>query len=698
MTDESGGFLLEVPLDASRIERHEDQSLKVVGRARDGSVASTVVRLDGNGMASAKLRFGQRPGALHVAVGPEQATDDELLAAQTLNVQVPSRAWRDEPRLRVAPLEISSWHWWWWRRWCRTIVVRGRLVCPDGRPVPGAEVCAYDVDWWFLWSSTQQVGCATTGPDGAFEIKFRWCCGVFPWWWWFRQRVWSFDASLSERVADVLAQTPAVQLGAPTSGPSLSPFTGLLGRPEVAAAPLERLDPAELEELREQLVTQLPVAPELERLHVWPWFPWFPWWDCAPDLIFRATQDCREAGTVVLDEGISETRWDVPDVLNVNLVANPRACCRPGCDEPPCEHDCLIVSEVCGHPIDQIGGNLAAPPTPAGYLLPGDNPFAGVIPVEKDPGDLVGVDYYAVEHSTDGGMTWSPLPAGASVPFKRHWMLFPGAVSGFPDFNTTPFGGHELYETREHYEANNFGDWSPVGFRFWMSTNHSLLIPVDTTKLTDGLHHFRILGFQDAGGGQFEGGKPIPLCDQQSEAHFALMVDNRVVTPVGHDAAHNCGSGVHTCTTEPDTHITQVRINGVVVGPCDTIDAKDGMLEIDFLAHDPDGHLGSFSLTSHYGISSAVDLVAAGSLSGGGGIVGPTYAQALGQGAVRPLWSGGAYTLKVDVTTAFPIPCCYLLRLEAVKRTVVGGGSAFGFSCGGDFRNVSEQTLGVGVC
>ena len=206
-------FVLDVPLDASRIEGAGDQPLKVVGRAKDGSVVSTLVVLGADGRGSATLRFDTAPGAVQVAVGPQDATDEELLAAETIGARIPTVAWGKQKRLKIAPLDISSWHWGRWLRWCRTVTVRGRLVCPDGRPVPGATVCAYDVDWWFIWSSTQQVGCATTALDGTFEIKFRWCCGVYPWWWWFQQRGWQFNSVLSDQVAAALAQVPDLPIG-----------------------------------------------------------------------------------------------------------------------------------------------------------------------------------------------------------------------------------------------------------------------------------------------------------------------------------------------------------------------------------------------------------------------------------------------------------------------------------------------------
>ena len=52
--------------------------------------------------------------------------------------------------------------------------------------------------------------------------------------------------------------------------------------------------------------------------------------------------------------------------------------------------------------------------------------------------------------------------------------------------------------------------------------------------------------------------------------------------------------------------------------------------------------------------------------------VGPTYAQALGQGEVRPWWGGGSYKLVLN-GSAFPETCAYLFRLHAWKRIWSGG-------------------------
>lgn len=706
---EKSRIVLRVSLDASGVEDREEQELKVVIRAQDGTVTSELVQLDKSGQGAADVSI-EAAGALRVVVGPARASDEDLLASQTLSVNVPSRLVRENDRLELAPISIAPWFWFWWLRWCRRFVVRGRVVCPDGSPVPGANVCAYDVDWWWLWSSTQQVGCATTDANGAFTITFTWCCGFWPWWWW-RRRAWSFDPGLADRISASLRDDPALRLSPATQLPSLAPFRALLAEQGTPVdEPLEDLDPGRLEQVRGRLLEHLPAAPELERLHVWPWRPWLPWWDCAPDLIFKVTQDCEKPGMLIVDEGIGDTRWNVPAVSDVTLVAGPDACCRP-CHGDDCpDLECLVVTQVCGNVIAQVGGNLGAPPAPEGYARPGavlpgvsgydaDRPFGGTVLVEKQMGAIANVDYYEIEHSTDDGATWSPLPPGAAADFNRAWMkIDPGPVfsSGPADFPVHTISGHDVYETREHWEATHFGDWSPGGNRFWLSTNYALLVPLDSTKLSEGRHRFRVRGYELVGN-DLEGGDILPLCANEEDSEFVLHFDNQVVDPLSHDPSHNCGMGVHTCTLEPDTHFLDVRINGMTVGPCDTVDAKEGTVEIDVLVEDSDGHLAVWSLIATYGLNLSVDLLD--SANGAtitpivpGTPYGPTYGEALGQGAVAPAWAGGSFTVALPVEKAFPVPCCYQLELRAHKRTIV--------SCDHSYvhRNLSEYTLGVGVC
>ncbi len=730
---ENRGLKLVVPLDASGIEGFKpEQRVKVLVVGGEAKPRSVSVELDGKGAGEASFAFARPPGAVQIIVGPEGATDDELQALQTLRVDISQRQWADTANLKLPPLRISPYYWWWWLRWCRTFVIRGRVVCANGSPVPGAKVCAYDVDRWFIWCNTQLVGCSTTDVNGVFELRFRWCCGWWPWWWW-RQRIWQVDPFLARQVGDVLRRAPDLRLS-PAGGnqPSLAVFKGILGEQGMALnRPLSPTSVNTLEQVRTSLLQKLPASAELERLRIWPWWPWWPWWDCTPDIIFKVTQDCLTPGTVIVDEGCNNTRWDIPNPLSVTLIANDKACCLPQCHDPtgkPCpDGECVVIERICSDPITDIGGNPGAAAAPAGYLHPGavapgaadyngDRPFAGVIPLEKNFNDMLNVDYLEVEQSPDG-VTWSPLPTGAAVDFTRLWMETVGFTTGtvaFPFTVKLDAGAvaHTVVESREHSEATGgLGGWNAN--RFWL-VNRDLVVPLDSTKFTDGTYQFRVVGWQIGGGGELVNRKVLPVCGTEKENKLILTFDNQVQDPMTHDPSHNCGGGIHVCTQEPDTAIIQVRVNGTPVGACKTVDSSAGTLEIDFQAHDTDGHLAVYSLIATYGVNQAVNLlnrpgstvtalvagIQTGWKAAAPANVDGTYGVALSQGAVAPLWSGGTFRLTAPLNEAFPIPCCYQLELRAWKRTIVGGASGIGFGCdhGYAHNNLSEFTIGVGVC
>lgn len=733
MADEKRTFTLSIPLDASRIgtstagDAKETQELKVVAKDRNGKLASQTLKVKIGKGGTATFGFAEHPGPLQIAIGPADATDEEILGLQTLGLHVSTRKWGDQTKLELAPVAISPYYWFWWLRWCRTFTIRGKVACPDGSPVPGAEVCAYDVDWWFFWSSKQQVGCAVTDIDGTFEITFRWCCGWWPWWWW-KFRSWHLDDVLSTRIGDVLRRDPQLQLSRIDQQPSLAVFEKILDDGDLAGMrSLKAAAVGSLQILRDRLLVELPAAPELEALRIWPWYPWYPWWDCTPDIIFKVTHDCETPGEVILEETIADARWNIDNPLDVNLVVSENACCvAPPCQDPPCDNtDCLVIDTVCGYAFSSVGGNPGAAATPVGYLNPGPvmddtktyhRPFGGIIPIRKNPDDLDGFAYYEIEVFDDDPavLDWVPLPPDAALSFYRRYWDFATSPPGKPAlFKFHDISGHNVVETRGHYESNNplnFPDEPGANTAIWLSTNYSLLLPLDTAKFNDGTYRFRVIGWQESGGALVNR-TVLPVCGGQVENEFVLTFDNRVTNAVAsHDAAHNCGHGVHLCTTEPDTHILAVRFDGVQVDPCDTTGHTPGtVVEIDFLVSDSDSHLGYYELKSNWGLNnsrqllsqpgaSVVALVSGTPTGWLPGQISGNYGTAANHGAVAPHWQGGSYTLTLPLEQAFPEPCCYQLELRAWKRTIVGHTSSCNDYWFPDNGNRSEYSLGVGVC
>jgi hypothetical protein len=708
----TSGYTLTVPLDASQIEDFKpEQELKVAIQLQDGSHRSKTTRLNDQGQGNARFTFDERPGPLKVVIGPNTATDDELLGMQTISLNASVQQWHDKTELILPPIKIAPYYWHRWLRWCRTFTIRGRVICPDGSPVPGAEVCAYDVDMWWWWCSSQQVGCATTDANGAFEIKFRWCCGWWPWWWW-RNRFWRLEPSLVDRILPALQELKLKQLPIPSPKPDLSVFEGLLAENGILTRrPTAAIDPSALVSLRGRLMERLPAVHELERLRLWPWWPWWPWWDCTPDIIFRVAQNCQGRENIIVNENCWDTRWNIPTTLSVTLVASDQACCIE--DPPPPAGKCMVISPICGELLDNIGGNPGAAAAPIGYANPGwvaafgDRPFAGSVSISGLFGTTAAVDYYEFKWATNPAGPWNSMPPAAEGAFGRtYWgPQLGGGPVGFHGayFPATLISGQNVYESREHFEANN----DPLSWgltHFWVSNRDMLTNWLTQNNFADGTYYLQVTSWSRPGyAGDLANPTILPLCDTDQANRLVLTIDNQVtVPPAAHP--HPCGPGtVHNCTLEPDTAIDAVIINGVPAEACATITAKDGgTLDIDFVAYDRDDHLAYYTLQATYGINNVVDLLAApgatlAPIAPLGGVpsalqVGPTYADALNpsQNAPSPTWAGGRIRLHIpDLRTAFRETCCYQLELRAYKRTIVDcyGGAAH--------NNLSEYSFTV---
>jgi len=735
--DQREALGLEIPLDASQIEDlGESPRVKVLVISDEKTRQSQLVKLDKKGKGKAAFKFKTVPRHLEVFFGPEAVEDDELDKMETLSLTIGKDQWREKV-LQIKPVLIPIYYWRRWLLWCRTFVITGKVVCPDtNAPVAGAEVCAYDVDAFWWWWSKQKVACATTDQNGVFTMKFRWCCGWLPWWWW-RIRRWYYLPKLAELIQ------PHLQLSekfgfptVPTPKPDPKIFERILekdlgeafnvttrivdmervnrnGELTISRVPELSLNHTSLVEMREPLLERLPPSETLHHLRLWPWYPFYPWRDCSPDIIFRVTQDCGQGQTVILDESYADARWDIDTYEDVLLKVSDEACCLQDPTPDPKGY-CALVDSACGHTLNTIGGN-GGTPGPDGYANPGvisndgDLPFAGVVKISGQLGEDVA--YYDFEFSDDNGSTWNPVPDTAMNGFSRLYWI-PSTV---PDtYQYVPFrhivNDQVVYKTRHQYEketpALNWGVDT-----FWTTYHYNTLMPWDTLHpFLNGPYQLRLRGYRINAAGDLFDMEVLPICSTQDLNEMTLQIDNRRIgSGSGHplnDPDRPCGADtVHFCTLEPDTEFLDVRIrkadNSVFgVGACNSVEIQPGdKLEIDYVVYDPEGHLRNYTLHSHYGLNAKVNLLALGTptpLPGGSPHTpaalqaGPTYVAARtdpSTPALAPVWAGGAMRLIVDADKAFPITCCYQLKLIARKRTIV--------NCNTYYWNTSEISFMV---
>lgn len=700
---------LVIPIDVSQITDNDRDQQKVRVAAKVGEKIVSQVASVKSGKAEVTLDVdASKP--LTLAIGPDNVSDQEIFNFQTITTTVNPAQWANKPSLKLPPFIVTRPWWDLWLRWCRTFVIQGRVICPDGSPVPGAEVRAFDVDFFWWWLSSSQVGpTVVTDANGHFTIKFRWCCGWWPWWWW-QLRRWSLEPLLVDRIRPVLKLRPELKFREPSPEVSfdvaaltnLFPPVPIIPQPGIATPsipippPLKaitKIDPTTIPTLRDKLVTVLPAVPELERLRIWPWWPWTPWLDCSPDIIFRVTQNCGGGqDKVIVNENLFQARWDIPTSSNVTLVANDQACCLPHNDPDPVGA-CALITGVCGDPgiiSGNIGGNSAHPAGPDGYANPGnrDNPFSEGISIWGQLGTDPQTAYYEIEfkeHSAGPG-AWASVPPAALSGFTRGYFdSSPGHVWPnqwfYPGFPLVPLGTKLVYESRQHYELTHPlpapSSWGNVANgRVWFLNVNELAQIQTAGNFVDGAYDFRVRGYRalPAGGPDpADPGVVLAGCGGHTENNLiVLRIDNRIVGP-------QVPGTVHIDTAEPDCGINSVKIGNTIVQPCDgthLLPPPNPLtpLEIDYFCSDPDGHLDSYELKVLWGAGSERSLFTFGAAPTGVGPVqpGPDYSQAIAQGAVRPIWRGGHMRLIIpDASQVFPVTCCYLIQLTVWKRNVV---------------------------
>jgi hypothetical protein len=712
-------YSLTVPIDVAG-SKEAAAAVKVALVDGSGRVLQSQIVKTGDKQPSATFELEAIPRGARVIVGPENADDDSLTKLQTVTANVSSRLFAESGRATLAAITIAPYYWTWWRYWCRDFTITGTVICPDGKPVPGAQVCAFDVDWFWIWQSKQQIGCAVTDANGFFQISFRWCCGWWPWWWW-ALRTWEIDFKLADTIYRNLPPELRVKpIPLPDPVPDLRHIEALIPASRMPAklqpaSPVQRravagrsadgaLDAlkattseffARAEALRPAFAE---LVPPIAKLPIWPWYPWYPWRDCNPDVIFQVTQPCDGEFKVIVDQDYSQTQWDIPTSYNVTLLANGDACCG---EDTPCGDPCLSITEVCDlhrSAVDQTSGS----PT-AGFAYPGtastlnktnaDRPFAGSIYVQGLP-ECMGddVDWYQVEYSQYNSVsgTWSSysaVPITSLGAFSRSYFT-PNTTppwSGL-SFAPTNVGGITVYPSRKKLEGSLSTPW------LCYSNCHILFIWVTSSAAwADGTYRLRLRIYKETTPGTLVE-QSLDPCHPDEPNEIVIALDNRPSPDPFHVAAntpgHPCGAGtVHTCTTEPDVDVEAVRLiraDGTVepIVPCGIYQRQPGdSLEIDYLVEDRSDHLAWYTFDATYGENQLSDLLTSTTRTViTADAAGPTYFDALGQGVSAPQWHGGSITLHIPASQLllkFPDPCCYQLELRAWKRTIVGCDTRF---------------------
>jgi len=138
-TTRKDSYSLTVPIDVGG-SKEAAAAVKVALVDGSGRVLQSQIVKTGEKQASATFELEAIPRGARVIVGPENADDDSLTKLQTVTVNVSSRLFGESARASLAAITIAPYYWTWWRNWCRDFTITGTVICPDGKPVPGAIV------------------------------------------------------------------------------------------------------------------------------------------------------------------------------------------------------------------------------------------------------------------------------------------------------------------------------------------------------------------------------------------------------------------------------------------------------------------------------------------------------------------------------------------------------------------------------
>jgi len=321
-------------------------------------------------------------------------------------------------------------------------------------------------------------------------------------------------------------------------------------------------------------------------------------------------------------------------------------------------------------------------------------------------GDLgAGIDYYKVQYSYNGGV-WTdlPVPAFEGFPISYWGPSSPPFVPVPGGFSPTLKDGQVVIISRDHYAALN-GTPTVGGSVDWNDFDTLFYFNTEDPSVADGLYELRLVGYTADAGDHLTNQRLVPLCGHTGAATLYVRVDNKHSIHPPSTPTHPCYpmslATNHLCTLEPECYFRQICKNEgqpdmQCVAACDILHLSlkgNDTLTIHFTVSCPnnsnDAHLGGYNLEGIYGYS---DVLTIGTAASGSGCpttasdpvgtfeadppfptvqVGPSYVQAVAQGATRPYWAGGDYKVTLRACD-FPESCAYNFQLCAWKRTTTG--------------------------